>query len=66
MGLFWTRRKHIDTPNGPRAATFQETRAGGTSIELFTRDRGPREFTIDLSINEIEDLLLAEDARRKV
>jgi hypothetical protein len=45
-------------------AAFEETRAGGATIQLFTRDRGPREFTVSLSLDEIEDLIRAADNER--
>jgi len=42
-----------------------ETRAGGTEMWLETASRGNRRLTLDLSIDEIEDILKAEDARRR-
>ena len=46
-------------------AAFKETRAGGANIQLFTRSRGPREFAVSISIDEIEDLIREEDERRQ-
>ena len=42
-----------------------ETRAGGTEMWLETASRGNRRLALDLSIDEIEDILKAEDARRR-
>ena len=47
------------------SATYQEMVGGGSTVAMFTTTRGDREFTTSLSVDDIEDLIRAEDERRK-
>jgi hypothetical protein len=47
-----------------KITSILETRDGGSEIWLDTAARGSRSFKVSLSIDEIEDILKAEDERR--
>lgn len=48
-----------------KITSILEVPDGGAEVWLETATRGARSFKVSLSIDEIEDILKAEDERRK-
>jgi hypothetical protein len=66
LDWLWQRPRRVARAGGEHALYTQQDRANTKALTQFqTPARGYREHVVNLSVDEIEDLILAESAKRE-